>query len=384
MKEDKYKQDGVDVVEGDKFSDFAAKLCRSTYENSPYVQVRDFSRGHFRGPRGFQLKNLPLNYCWMDMPPDGKGTKPVLVDAAGNYEHAARGLVAMVAGDITRWGGLPLVLVNNLDTSGIGEEGDAVNKAFRTMLISLKNIADEQGFIMFKGETAELGNCIYFENKSALTRFLWSAVMFGVYLPRTIITGDKIRAGMIVMALRDPGFGNNGISMVRKALAIRYGPDFYSNPEAQESIKLAATPTVLYDTFLATANGWFTDDFEPLIPVYLIVHITGGAIESKLGKDILFPRGLSAKLNDLWEPPQIMKDCAKWRGLTDRECYKYWHGGQRVLAVVEEKNVLDFIDLASHHEVDAQVAGEVMHEATPRVVIESKFNGDVIEFTPND
>jgi len=383
MKEDKYKQDGVDVEEGDKFSDFAAKLCRTTYENSQHITIRDFSQGHFRGPRGFQLRNLPLD-CWMDMAPDGKGTKPVLVDAAGNYEHAARGLVAMVAGDITRWGGLPLVLVNNLDTGSIGKEGDRVNRAFRTMLVSLKNIADEQGFVMFKGETAELGYCIYFENKNALTRFLWSAVMLGVYLPRTIITGDEIQVGMIFMALRDPGFGNNGLSTTRAALAMHFGSDFYSLPEAQEAIKLAAAPTTLYDKFLATANGWFNYRFEPLIPVKLIVHVTGGAIESKLAKDILFPRGLSANLNDLWEPSPIMKDCAKWRGLTDRECYRYWHGGQRVLVVIEERDVLDFLDLASSHGIDAKVAGEITKEMSPKVTIASKFNGDIIEFTPNE
>jgi phosphoribosylaminoimidazole (AIR) synthetase len=80
--ERKYAQDGVNVAEGDTFSRFAGALCRETYGNSPYVEIRDFSRGHFRGPRGFRLKGLPKD-CWMDATPDGDGTKVVLVDAAG-------------------------------------------------------------------------------------------------------------------------------------------------------------------------------------------------------------------------------------------------------------------------------------------------------------
>jgi len=59
MNERKYAEDGVNVVEGDSFSSFAASLCQATYKNSRYVEVHDFSRGHFRGPRGFKLKGLP-------------------------------------------------------------------------------------------------------------------------------------------------------------------------------------------------------------------------------------------------------------------------------------------------------------------------------------
>jgi phosphoribosylformylglycinamidine cyclo-ligase len=336
-----YAKDGVNVKEGDLFSAFAGELCRQTYENSRFVEVTDFSRGHFRGPRGFRLKNLPES-CWLDMAPDGDGTKVVLVDAAGEYENAAYGWVAMTRGDITRWGGIPLLLVNNLDTSTIGKLGEPVNEAFRTMLLGLKRIADEQHFVMYKGETAELSGCVTSPNKNALAAYLWSGVVFGAYNPKTLITGDHIREGMIVMALREKGFRNNGISSVREALSLAFGEDYYSNSKAQDAIRDAAIPAVLYDQFLATANGWYAEDFQPIIPMNLIVHITGGGIISKFAEDILFPRGLSANLYNLWEPPEIMKKCAVWRGMDDRECYKVWNGGQGVLVVIEEKDVVNF------------------------------------------
>lgn len=376
----KYAQDGVDVKEGDSFSEFAGNLCKQTYGNSPYVEISDFSRGHFRGPRGFRLKNLPSD-CWMDMAPDGDGTKVVLVDAARDYLCGANGIVAMTFGDITRWGGIPLVLVNDLNANSIGKTGEPANGAFRALVQGLKRVADEQSFVMFKGETAELGSCVGSENKSALIKYLWSGVAFGAYNPRTIITGDQIEEGMLVMAIQENGFRNNGISSVRKALAKAFGSDCYSNPEAQSAIKEAATPAVLYDKFLCTINGWYSEDFIPIIPSYLIVHLTGGAIRSKLAEDILFPRSLSAKLNDLWEPPGIMKKCARWRGMSDEECYEVWNGGQGILQIIDRDNVLTYLATAARFGLKARIAGEITKNPTPSVQIVSKFNGEIITFS---
>ena len=375
----KYAQDGVDVVEGDSFSHFAGNLCKSTYGNSPFVEIRDFSRGHFRGPRGFRLKGLPRDF-WLDATPDGDGTKTVLVDAAGDYENAAYGHVAMTCGDITRWGGLPLVLVNNLDTETLGKAGEPANNAFRAMLTSLKRICDENQLVMFKGETAELPGCVTSPNPNALTKYLWSGVAIGAYNPRTIITGDQIQPGMLVMALRELGFRNNGISSARKAITLGYGLDWSPDGAAYNAIKQAAVHAVLYDKFLATANGWFTKNFEPLIPMYLIVHLTGGAIRSKFFEDILFPRGLSAKLDNLWDPPEIMKQCAEWRDMTDEECYETWHGGQGALVVIDDCDAFAFTDLAAEFGIEARRAGKITKENKPAVVIKSKFTGKTISW----
>ena len=73
--------------------------------------------------------------------------------------------------------------------------------------------------------------------------------------------------------------------------------------------------------------------------VHAIIHLSGGAIKEKFAKDILFPKGLSARLDNLWEPPKIMRQCALWRNLSDEEFYETWNGGQGMLIVVDEKDV---------------------------------------------
>lgn len=381
MMESKSAQDGVNLKEGDSFSEFAGALCRKTWGNSSYLEVRDFSMGHFRGPRAFRLKNLP-NDCWMDISPDGDGTKPVLVDAAGDYENAARGFVAMTCGDITRWGGIPLLIVNNLNVGMIGKLGEPANQALRTMMLGLQRAANEQGVVMYKGETAEEGPCVGSENKAALVRYLWEGVAFGAYSPRTIITGDKIKEGMVVVALREKGFRNNGIISVRKALAMKFGPDYCSNPEAQNAVRQAATPAVFYDNFLAAINGWYAEDFQPIVPMRLVTHLTGGGIKSKFAEDILFPRGFSADLDDLWEPPDIMKQCAEWRGMSDEECYEVWNGGQGVLGVIDGLCLDNFFQWAKFYHIEAKIAGKITKKPSPVVTIKSKFRGDIVKFRP--
>jgi len=378
---DVYQADGVNVEEGDSFSAFAGKLCQQSYGNSPYVEVKDFSMGHFRGPRGFRLKGLPEN-SWYDNAPDGIGTKVVIIDAAFAYDTAASNLVAMSAGDITHWGGLPLAFVNIMDVSTLGEEGDATNIAFRKMMTSLSDVAKQQGFVMFKGETAELGVCVGADNPGAPTKFNWGGVMFGAYNPETIITGDNISAGQAIIALKEVGFRCNGISSVRKSLAMRFGEQWWNNNEATEAIRQAAAPAVLYDKFLAIMNGWFESDFAPIIKASLIVHVTGGSLKSKLADDILFPRGLSVRLDNLCDIPHIMKNCAEWRGMDGKQLYKTWSGGQGVLVVVDKTDVDNFIGLASQHGIQAQKCGEITQESAMNVTIISKLNGEEITFEP--
>ena len=379
-RKNKYTEDGVNTIEGDSFSSFAGALCRTTYNNSPYVAVKDFSKGHFRGPRGFQLKNLPEGF-WIDAAPDGEGTKVTLIDAARGYLSGGHGIVAMTAGDITRWGGLPLVIVNNFDTSTIGETNSPENLAARMMMISLRDVCNSQGLVMYKGETAELGSCVGSENKNALLRYLWSAVAIGVYNEDTIITGDEVGDNMDILALREYGPRNNGISSERKGMRMGLGHDFYTNPAAVGYLAQAAAPATLYDNFLADANGWFSPDFKPKIPVFLISHVTGGSIKSKLAEDILFPRGLSADMDNLWEPPEILKKCKEWRGMSDAECYEVWGNGNGALAVAKPENSKSFIDLGAKHGIEIKIAGKIKKRRKMSVIIKSGYTGEKIIYT---
>lgn len=371
----KYAQDGVNISTGDAFSSFCGEICKSTYKNSRFVKVIDLSRGNFRGPRGFKLKGLPDEYL-LTMVVDGVGTKVIPIVASGKLKTAASNVIAMTSMDITRYGGLPLVFMNIFDIRSLGEFDSETYQMCQDAMLGLQLLANENDYVLLGGETAELGVCVGSDNSNAKLAFNWGGTMLGVYHPDKMIYGDTLKPGQIIIALRDD-FRSNGISSVRKALKIRYGEDWFDNPEAMNDIIAASTPSTQYDRLLNYAHGWITDNdkvsINPLIPMHLIVHLSGGAFESKLGSDMLRPQNLSAELFDLFTPPEIMLKCAQWRGLSDEECYSIWNGGQGAIVVVDREDVQKFLNLAIKFNVEAKVAGRIVGKNDHDVVIKSKF-----------
>lgn len=373
-----YAADGVNVKEGDSFSEFAGKICRESYANSPFVTVRDWSSGRFRGPRTFRLKETLSPECELSGDPDGNGTKVILTSAADGPAQAAFDLFAMTGMDGVRYGGRNVVLLNQLDTSTLDKAGTPTNRFFCHLIRGLGYVAAKQKVVVLKGETAEMGPCVSSEDPQALAKFLWGGVMISIFHPNVFITGEGLGSGKIVMALREYGLRANGGSSAQKAFSMWYGPEWYQVPAARRDIAAAAVPSVLYENFLSDLNGWNTlvgGMPVPKLKIHAIAHITGGGIPSKFFEDILKPRGLSAKLPHLWEPPDIMQKFAEWRGVTGKETYEIWHGGQGALVVIDEEDVSRFVELADIAEIEAKPAGEVFATDNPHLIIHSKFDG---------
>ena len=368
----KYASDGVDVEEESLFSQYASFICKASYKNSPYVKVQDFSQGNFRGPRPFIIKGLPDGFS-IEASTDGIGTKGVIIDAAKSYIDAAYDIIGMTASDITRFGGLPLVFVNVLDIVSVGKDGDKVNGIYKKVLKGLGIVAQKSNIVILKGETAQMGICLGSEISDSKTKLNWSGTMIGAYHEDKMITGNTITPGQVLIALKENGFRCNGISSLRKSLALKFGQEWWNNPKAKGSIKEAAVPSVLYDTYLATLNGWFANDFKEEIKIHGIAHLSGGAIKEKLAKDILFPRGLSAVIDDLWDPPAIMRKCAEWRGLSDEEFYEVWNGGQGMLLIVDKKDADYCIKRAKRFLIKAKMVGYITKDKNQNVKIVSKL-----------
>ena len=367
-----YGQDGVDVEEEASFSKFASSVCKDSYSNSPFVEVHDLSGGQFRGPRPFTFKNLPEGY-FIEAATDGLGTKGILIDAAKTHHLAAYDIIAATASDITRYGGIPLVFVNVFDTVSVGSAGDAVSDTYKSVMRGMTEVARQEHIVLLKGETAQMGDAMGSEIKDSKTKLNWSATMIGAYHKDKMITGETLAPEQVIIGLKENGFRCNGISSVRKAFREKFGNEWWVNPDAKESLVRAATPSVLYDTYVNTLHGWFSKDFKPEILIHSIVHLSGGAFKEKLANDILFPRTLSAELTDLWEPPQIMRECALLRNVSHEEFYEMWHGGQGMLLVVNEKDADYAIKRANDFGVKAKIVGKITKESTPQVSINSKL-----------
>lgn len=363
-----YGDDGVNVELGDDFSAFSAEVCRSTWKGLRFVEVKDYAPKNFRGPRGFNFKHLPRG-ARFDLPSDGVGTKVGIITEALSHRTAGYDLIAMGASDITRYGGLPLVATNVLDVSTLGAPGSDTYNAMGELVRGLGDACREAGIALFRGETAELGPYVGSENPDAFTKFNWSGSILGVYHPKRMITGERIHPGDVVIALRERGFRSNGISSVRAAFAKKFGTEWWTSTDREYHLALdeAVVPSVLYDRFLSKMNGWYSRRFEPIVDIMAMSHISGGGIPSKFGKDILFPLGLSARLDTLWHPPSIMWKCGLWRGFTAHEFYKTWNGGQGMLVVVAKEDVAQFIGMAEAEGILAKRAGKIFRPSKGEV-----------------
>jgi phosphoribosylformylglycinamidine cyclo-ligase len=375
-----YAKDGVNLDAGDSFSSFAANICRESYQNSPYITVTDRSRGLFRGPRTCRLRGLSPD-CEFSLEPDGNGTKPIITTAALAHSDSGCDLFAMTGMDSVRYGGKPLVLVNQLDVESLGNPESDSFHFFCVLMHGLGIVAEKQGVVLLKGETAEMGVCVASENPGAVTKYNWCGVMYSVFHEHVFITGEDAAPGHVVIALRDGGLRANGGSSARKAFAKRYGERWWGNIEAHLDIKAAAVPSVLYENLLTHLNGWnnLIDGVpQPLMKIHGIAHITGGGIPSKFFSDFLRPRGLSANLTDLWEPPSIMRKLAEWRGVSGKEAYEIWHGGQGALVVLSVEDAGNFLLRAGVYGIDAKIAGEITKSEKPTLTIKSKFDSSTL------
>jgi phosphoribosylformylglycinamidine cyclo-ligase len=377
-----YAQDGVDVELGDLASKHAAKCCEATYGFSNVAEVTDMSFGNFRGPRGVLLNNEYQN-CILSCAPDGIGTKVVLIDMAQSWKTAARDIMAMTSFDLVRWGGKPVYFTSVLDVSSLGNNINSKTfQAVTDLYDGMVPAAKEIGIIVLNGETAELSNTVSSDNPDAILKFNWGGSVHGIFHKDKMITGEGLKAGQVIIAMNEYGFRSNGISSVRAAFSKQFGKYWFENSTAQKFIKYAAEPSILYDNFFSYLNGWGKDQ-NNVIKIHSIIHLTGGSFESKLGKDVLFPKGLSAVLDNPCKVPYIMRECADWRGMTTKDIYDTWNAGQGALAIIDEFSVENFMKIASLMKLDCQVAGYITEDDTPniRIVPSLKKSEDIIYTT---
>jgi len=370
--------DPVDLSLGDMISAYAGKRTRETHKNSLWVDV-DRPDSHFRSEVSFDILNhLPGRR--LVIAPDGIGTKVLLIDAARGYRNAAWDLLAMTAGDITRSGGCPVVFSNVLDVSSLGDTSASEGfKAIKLMFDGLVAAANNLRIACIKGETAELSVCVSSPNPNALVKFNWAGFMLGITHPDKCITGETLAPGQVVVALRENGFRSNGISAVRGTMQKQFGDGWWNQQALIESI---ATPCVIYDGFLSWLNGWGNkeNNFEHYMKPHLICHLSGGSFKAKFLEDVLRKHGLSAYLNDLWEPPTIVSQMAAWSEMSDKQLYEKWSCGQGALIVLDSNQVDQFIEYTKLFDIQAKVAGMIQKSSTPKLSIVSKFSGKIFDF----
>lgn len=432
-----YKDAGVDVDEGDICSAIMYEASKKTWANRQgrFGEVReDFE--NFAGTRAFDAGELRAETKG-GKNSDGIGTKMEVAErmvfSTGDFKYhktLAHCLTAMVVCDADVRGAESVMMTNTLDVSKMDR------RLVQVLADGLVEACELGGVANISGEIAELSDKVggygglvgassYFldwlssnaihsdpreiqriaqfirgsdEEKLALIkerktvnhtevytkiqRFLknpvynWSASLLWVQDHDKVIDGKKVKPGQSIVALYEPGFGSNGLSLARKILRENYGQEWHMKEFGDKKLgELVLTPCRIYTKAIREMHGGYGE--KPQVELTGIAHITGGGI-GKLGR-VLKASGYGAELTDLFEPPSLMRHCQELREITDETSYTTWCMGQRMMIITPEP--AGVIEIAGKYGFEGKDAGKVIAE--PKIYLTSKGyhqNGDVLTF----
>ena len=329
----------VNIELGDDVSRMLYEASRLTHENRPGFLV-EFHES-FSGLRAIPASVLKdVGNMFINLAFDGVGTKVEIAERMDDHRVVAHDLFAMVCDDAVVRGAEPVAIGSVLDVRQLND-GAHTRTAISQLAQGYVSAAKAANVVVVNGEVAELGDRV---GGYGDFNYNWSATVLWFAHKERVLTGHQIQPGDTLIGLAEHGFRSNGITDVRKAMLENYGPDWHHTVVAelgQLSLgELVQRPSIIYSRFVSELTGGYDIDKEPIAKITGVAHITGGGQPSKLGR-LLEPSGLGVTIDSPIEPPQIMLEVQRLRGLSDELAYGKWHMGPgMVLATPESEKVL--------------------------------------------
>ena len=275
-----YAKAGVSIAAGNALVKAIAPLAKATARPGA-----DASLGGFGG--FFDLKAAGYTDPLLVAANDGVGTKLKLAIDSGRHGGVGIDLVAMCVNDLIVQGAEPLFFLDYFATGKL-EAGVA-----EQVIAGIAEGCKQAGCALIGGETAEMPG-MYAEGDYDLAGFCVGAVERGEAL-----TGDRVKAGDLILGLASSGVHSNGYSLVRRLAADRGWnldrPALFDQDKLL--IEALIEPTRIY--------------VKSLLPVvrsgriHALAHITGGGLLENIPR--VLPEGLHAFIDaDAWPQPRLM------------------------------------------------------------------------------
>lgn len=273
-----YKDAGVDITRGNAIKDDIKKIVRKTHNPNVLADIGHFG-GFFRLPSGYRQPVLVSST-------DGVGTKLKVAIMMGRHDTVGEDLVNHSVNDILCCGAKPLFF---LDYLGLGRVSDTIVKE---LVVGMARGCKANGVALVGGETAQMPG-LYADGDYDL-----AGTIVGVVERQKMITGEKIVAGDVMIALPSNGLHTNGYSLARKILLERYTLETKVEELGctigEELLKVHRS----YLKPLAAAMKKFT--------LKGVAHITGGGIIENTMRILPKKRRLRIDWNS-WDNPPIFE-----------------------------------------------------------------------------
>lgn len=333
-----YKDAGVDIDAGNLAVEKMKGFVKSTYRPEVLTDL-----GSFAGL--FALNVQKYKEPVLISGTDGVGTKLRVAQILDKHDTIGIDAVAMCVNDILVQGAEPLFFLDYIAVGKLNPDKVAA---------IVKGVADgcKQSLCsLIGGETAEMPG-FYGEDEYDIAGFA-----VGVADKSKIITGEKVKAGDVLIGLPSTGLHSNGFSLARKVLLEgELKADDYLEELGSTVAEAMLVPTRLY-----------VRDILPLldkIDIHGMCHITGGGLIENLprvyGKDLAVEIDTSA-----WQTPPIFKVMQKQGEIADDEMYRVFNMGVGFVIMVDASDAEQVLAECA----DGFVMGKVVPKADRSVVL---------------
>ena len=334
MKNDPYKNAGVDIRAGNDLVDKIKKDVASTFDKNVLNEIGGFS-GFYSLPKGF--KDPVLVACT-----DGVGTKVSLAQENSSLESIGQDLVAMCVNDMVTSGARPLFFLDYFASSKLDVSETT------TVIRGIAKACKKSNCSLIGGETAEMPN--HYTGKN----FDLAGFSVGVVEKKLIISPSKVKKNNIIVGIESSGAHSNGYSLINKLIQ----ESRLNESDRSNIIELALKPTYLYTSVIL--------DLVKKAEVKSIANITGGGLTENIPRSI--PNTLSSEIYlDNWKIPSFFKTLQELGNIEKSSMLKIFNCGIGMTVIIEPKDLNKTLDVLSKHKFKGYMIGKVINEASSKI-----------------
>jgi phosphoribosylformylglycinamidine cyclo-ligase len=274
-----YKDAGVDIEAGEEMVKQIKPLVRTTFTPGVLADIGSF--GAFFKPDFAGLEEPVLVSSV-----DGVGTKLKVAFMMDQHDTVGQDLVNHCVNDIAVCGAQPMFFLDYFATGALAQ--DAAYDVVKGFSIACK----ENGCALIGGETAEMPD-MYTKGEYDL-----AGTIVGMVDKGSIVDGQKIKSGDVLIGLPSTGLHTNGYSLARKVLFSRY--DVHDTPPELEGASIGQTLLAVHRSYLGIIQSLLGAGLD----VRGLSHVTGGGIEGNTRR--ILPEGLVLDIDySAWTRPAI-------------------------------------------------------------------------------
>lgn len=350
-----YKNSGVDYSLLDPAKRMSQIAGLKTVKNLLSTSYKEISQS--RGETAYIIEGSDCYYALVE---EGLGTKNLVADqvrkitAKTYYDAIAQDTVAAIVNDLITVGAEPLTV---LAYWAVGDSGWFKDeRRLKDLIDGWKKACDLAQVTWGGGETPSNKDLI---NPNTI---VLAGSAFGIVKPKkSLILGDKIKPGDVIIFFESNGIHANGLSLTRKIaqkLPQSFATKLPSNKLFGDEI---LKPSIIYVKLI-------TDLLSKNIDIHYMINITGHGWKKLMRARKSF-RYVIDKIN---KPPELFTFIQKISGLSDEEMYATFNMGAGFAIVVSADDAEKALAISKKNKIRAWIGGKV--EKGPKQVIIKPLN----------